>query len=184
MGRRERNDASKQLDDLELRVKQLKLIFRGVQLRAVEDADFRRDPPRRKGDNEPWATCISYNDETGETAVRDREGETVEGYVRAMEEHVSKGLTIALQELDYALDRAQVVLEIAPRDAVERAKRTVPDCLACGKPVSGRIISGYDDSCYKAWQRAGRPDRHQFERQRKQSVDLHVPEMSTDKQDV
>jgi hypothetical protein len=44
-------------------------------------------------------------------------------------------------------------------------------CEACQRWVSGsatdRIRSGYCDSCRKAWDRAGRPDRSVFARQRR-----------------
>jgi hypothetical protein len=50
-------------------------------------------------------------------------------------------------------------------------------CGACRRDVPGtsddRLRSGYCDSCRKAWERAGRPDRHQFEAERRTDVPTH-----------
>lgn len=44
------------------------------------------------------------------------------------------------------------------------------DCLACDRVVTGapndRLRAGYCEACYRAWDRAGRPDRAAFERTR------------------
>lgn len=44
-------------------------------------------------------------------------------------------------------------------------------CKACGRDVSGaandRLRSGYDEACARAWDRAGRPDRAEWERERR-----------------
>lgn len=45
-------------------------------------------------------------------------------------------------------------------------------CLACYRDVTGtpidRLRSGYCPTCYRAWLRAGKPDRFRFERERRQ----------------
>lgn len=60
-------------------------------------------------------------------------------------------------------------------DAIDRLAtihRTDPSghCAACSRWVEGtavdRLRAGYCEACYRAWDRAGRPDRVQFERQR------------------
>ncbi len=49
------------------------------------------------------------------------------------------------------------------------------DCQACGRQVSGsgndRLRRGYCPACYRAWRRAGRPDRSEFEAARRGDAD-------------
>jgi len=47
-----------------------------------------------------------------------------------------------------------------------RAVRGDIVCLACQHPA-GRVLAGFDEACYKAWTRAGRPDRGQWIPQRR-----------------
>jgi hypothetical protein len=48
------------------------------------------------------------------------------------------------------------------------------ECQACQRSVSGaesdRLRAGYCDACRKAWERAGRPDRVGWERERRQDI--------------
>jgi len=53
-------------------------------------------------------------------------------------------------------------LDLSSTDVRERAKPSVPDCLACGDACVGRVLSGFDEKCYKKWVRAHRPDRVEF----------------------
>jgi hypothetical protein len=49
------------------------------------------------------------------------------------------------------------------------------DCMACGEYCSGavddRLRAGYCNACRMAWDRAGRPDRFQFQQDRRASLD-------------
>lgn len=87
-------------------------------------------------------------------------------------------LTTAAAE---ALDRAAAALDtlMSQLDAIDRLatiQRTDPSghCQACGRWVEGtandRLRAGYCDADRKAWERAGRPDRPTFERQRRSSA--------------
>lgn len=53
-------------------------------------------------------------------------------------------------------------------DELKGRKSTVGSCRRCSRTVPGtpddRIRSGYCEACYRAWLRAGRPERQQFER--------------------
>lgn len=54
------------------------------------------------------------------------------------------------------------------------ARTNISECEACGRTVAGtptdRLRSGYCDACRKAWDRAGRPDRVQFQHNRHREV--------------
>lgn len=64
----------------------------------------------------------------------------------------------------------KVVAHAAP-DQKRMPRPGSGDCFACGRYVSGsandRLRAGYCDSCRMAWERAGRPDRVQFQRSRR-----------------
>lgn len=51
-----------------------------------------------------------------------------------------------------------------------RAVRGDIVCLACQHPTA-RLLAGFDEACYKAWTRAGRPDRGQWVPQRRAFLD-------------
>lgn len=73
-------------------------------------------------------------------------------------------------------ERKIAYVEAVPIDREARAKELpgAGDCNACGKFCSGarsdRIVSGYCDPCLRAWIRAGRSDRAEFERKRRESA--------------
>lgn len=80
-----------------------------------------------------------------------------------------------------ALERAVQAIDVLMMklDAIDRlatVHRTDPAgyCAACGRWVEGtaadRLRAGYCDACRKAWERAGRPDRPTFERQRQRDT--------------
>ena len=83
----------------------------------------------------------------------------------------------ATQALERAADAMSDLIE--KLDAVDRLaqiprKDPSGTCQCCERWVEGtendRLRSGYCEADYKAWVRAGRPDRAQFERERKQSA--------------
>ena len=106
-----------------------------------------------------------HNDPTGEDAVWAEKADSVGKTITAMSDALSKWGVMA-----------QWVLDLSSTDVAERAKRTVPDCLACGKPVEGRVISGYDRSCYDKWVYQGRPDRMRFEKEQKELEEVPTVE--------
>jgi hypothetical protein len=58
-------------------------------------------------------------------------------------------------------------------EAEQQRKRSVHGdiaCLACQRPA-GRLISGFDEACNRAWMRAGRPDRGEWIPQRRAWLD-------------
>ena len=85
-------------------------------------------------------------------------------------------MTRMLDDLRAELERAQSAIVHAFRLATSIVGQTVPPaeaeapgaghCQRCNVWVSGsssdRIKSGYCERCYKAWQRAGNPDRALF----------------------
>lgn len=79
-----------------------------------------------------------------------------------MADATGKTVSAMCQSLSKWLEMAKWIRNLSSTDVVERAKKTVPDCLACGEPVQGRVHSGFDRSCYDRWDRSGRPDRLRF----------------------
>ena len=122
-----------------------------VLARVTEDANLHMPVKIKRKDPEWGAGQTHYHDPTGEAAMNYRVAESVAVSVDAMAEHVL-----------YALNTARVILAIAPSDVGERAKRSIPDCLACGDPCPGKMRGGFDDKCYTRWLREGRPDRFKF----------------------
>lgn len=95
-------------------------------------------------------------DPTGETATWDEVPDAAGKMISAMARSMRQWMRI----VDW-------FLSLDGTDVVVRAQRTVPDCLACGQPVEGKVISGYDRSCYDRWVYLERPDRHAFAMRRK-----------------
>lgn len=92
-----------------------------------------------------------YGDPTGEEAIWDE-----------LFDHTSKQIHSVVIMLRKINTIAAELKDLSNMDVEKRALRSIPDCLACGDPCVARVISGFDDKCYKAWQRAGRPDRAKF----------------------
>lgn len=92
-----------------------------------------------------------YSDPTGEDAVF---------------EEVKDGVGSTIADLCSTIRNAHAItkwlLKLSSTDVVERAERSIPDCMACGEPCLTGVRSGFDDRCRKRWERLGRPDRNQF----------------------
>lgn len=93
-----------------------------------------------------------YSDSTGDDAVWSEEIEDPTGKAIA-------GMARTVRNLD-AL--AANIFELSTIDPEKRARRSVPDCLACGQPCHGGVRSGFCDRCRKEWDRLHRPDRGEF----------------------
>jgi hypothetical protein len=83
-----------------------------------------------------------------------------------------------------ALDKAKNVLEVAPRSVMERAERSIPNCLACGDPIAGKIIGGYDRACYDRWIYLGRPDRKHFEYEQQHQKDSNPSDLHSNQNET
>lgn len=154
MNRREQNAALQAWNSLKADIDQLDKTITAVLARGTYDSGERR-LPKTPGDREEKSPAPAYNDETGELAIR-----------FAVDDPIHKDIVAMVRNLHLAASNAKKVLAVTPENVAERARRTVPDCLACHRPVEGRVLSGYDRSCYEKWTRAGRPDRAKFERDR------------------
>lgn len=159
MDKRKQNKALRQFEQLLKDLAALEPLIVPVLLRSSQDSGVRKFKVVRGKDAEVGTPPPSYADPTGESGIR-------EGFIDAVE---AKVCAIA-KYIELSLNLARNVLTVTPPDVAERAKREIPDCLACGDPVSGRLKSGYDEKCYKAWQRAGYPDRPTFERSRREKT--------------
>lgn len=163
MNRRSQNQALRDFNELATSIETLRPFIMAVLVRASGDSDLRRSV-NKKGDSEQGTPPPYYADPTGEIAMRRQFADAIELKVKAMAEH-----------LHYALNLAKSVLDITPPDVAERAKREVPDCLACGHPAVGKIQSGYCSNCYQAWKDGGFRERKKFERgQSGQDADWRV----------
>ena len=98
------------------------------------------------GTSEPY-----YGDPTGEEACWDERDDRTGIIISAMCTALSQWLTMA-----------QSIHDLSNTDVRVRAAKSMPDCLACGDPCLGRVLSGFDEKCYKRFVRAGRPDRNVF----------------------
>ena len=151
MRRRDQNQGRRDYDEFRQAIEMLDPIITTVLLRGTHDSGIRRAlPDVEPGDSEtpPW------NDETGETAIRQPQGDTVEKRIEAL---------VAL--VHNALNIAKGIIEITSEDDLitgNVAVKSVPDCPACGDPCYGGVRNGFDDKCRKRWDRMGRPDRGEF----------------------
>lgn len=71
----------------------------------------------------------------------------------------------------HASDLVALVVEVCATDRTQIGRRSqITDCRACTRPVAATskdpMRYGYCDACRKAWERAGKPDRAAFERDR------------------
>ena len=94
---------------------------------------------------------------------------------------VDASLRVAVQALREVHDAlSQLTARLHHGQAEQRTN--MADCSACERPVANtpvdRIKAGYCEACYKAWTRAGRPDRAGFERTRSVEPD-DVPTVHT-----
>ena len=115
-----------------------------------------------------------YSDPTGDDACwPDEIPDTTGKIISAMATSLSKWRTMT-----------GWILNLSSTDVKARAKRTMPDCLACDDQCIDRVLSGFDEKCYKRWVRAGRPDRVAFirmvqEEKRAKAVSTNSDEVET-----
>lgn len=148
MKRRDQNQALKEFNLLknliaELDERVLEVLSRGTFTSGQRKRDKTELAPELRG-------TLAYADTTGDTAISEELADSVTSDVMAMVSHMT-----------FAVNIAKHVLSITPDDVVERAKRSVPDCAACGDPVSGKIFYGrWDEKCrsrFRRWVESGNP---------------------------
>ena len=146
MKRRDQNQAIKDFGLLKALIAEmdeflLEVLSRGTFTSGQRKRDGGELAPELKG-------TLAYIDPTGETAISDELADSVTSDVAAMVGHIT-----------FALNIAKHVISITPDDVAERAKRSVPDCAACGDPISGKIFYGrWDDKCrqrFRKWVNEG-----------------------------
>jgi len=153
MDRKQQNQALSDLDEFVVfvaRIGERRNDLEQIILRGRFTSGMRR---RRRGDfGEMEGTPAPYYaDPTGEEAIFDE-----------LADYTSKQIHTAVVAIKKITSVCKDLLDLSKVDVRERAERTIPDCLACGDPCVNRVIAGFDDKCYKRWQRAGRPDRAEF----------------------
>ena len=118
---------------------------------------------REKGElgphpKKPWQEDMTghgpptWGDPVGETACWDE----------SKHDPTGKIITAMCDAMGQWVTMAELLQSQTNIDVRDRAKRTMPDCLACGDQCLDGVRSGFDGKCYKRWTRSGRPDRSQF----------------------
>ena len=159
MKRRDQNIAQKEWDALKLMWAELDTVVSRVILRGTHDSGIRKSFKSVKGDREDKTPPPAYADPTGESAIRDGVADKVEHNIVEMTSLIHKALNIA-----------KMIMSDNPVDAAERAKRSIPNCEACGDLIVGKIFYGrWDNKCrvrFKRWvQEGNQPDEKiRFER--------------------
>lgn len=86
-------------------------------------------------------------------------------------------LAIAIDHYDQAMRHVYAAASALnayrnPKQRTEGRVSTVEPCRACAQLALPRAKAGYCEACYRAWDRAGRPDRATFEHERKRREDV------------
>src|SRR5579863_6877883 len=121
MGRAARNEGIKEWEALKRLIAELDPIIVGVYRRVTTDDSDLRIPMKLKKDDPEWgAPRTAYSDPTGDAATNWKTVDDVTQDVESMADHIL-----------LALNAAQHIRDFNPQDVAERARRTVPDCMAC-----------------------------------------------------
>ena len=149
-----RVDQNRALKDLEDLTAGLATFYQGAKqllLRGRYSSGRRKHTPGELAEME-GTPSTHYADTTGESAIWD--------------EDITDGIARTIADLAQTIRSANSIKEwllaLSSTDVVERAKRTIPDCMACEDACVGRVLAGFDEKCYKRWVRTGRPDRNVF----------------------
>ncbi len=149
MNRSQQNRALKDLQDLVAVIQDFEEDVRHVLMRDQFSSgqlmvQWDRDDPEA-------APPPQHGDPTGEAAIWEERAD-----------NIGKTISKMASSLAQWHSMAKWVKDLSSVDVEARAKRTVPDCLACGDPCVSKVRSGFDDKCYMRFVRSGRPDRNQF----------------------
>jgi hypothetical protein len=119
------------------------------------------------GISRPVENAVIAREHTLDSTIRNIDGTDI---------RIPRGMTVVDEQLRVIeaaftmieLELSQIEAPLTRKDAP--ARTNISECEACGRTVAGtptdRLRSGYCDACRKAWDRAGRPDRVQFQRAR------------------
>lgn len=141
MNRRQQNRALKDWAELVSAVDLLGPLVAPVLARGTYDSGQHKMPER--GGPESGTPPPSYADPTGEIAVRESKDDAVHKHIVAMARNIALALNIA-----------KAVMAITPENVAERAKRSVPNCAACGDLITGKIFfSRWDNKCRTRFRR-------------------------------
>ena len=169
MKRHEQNKALTEFITLELKIKELKPLVPKVLARGLHSSGrLQQTCEHGISLNRPCKNCGATrednrpNDPTGELAIHDEMSDSVATEILSLARHIS-----------FALNIANHVLSIVADEDEEKPEREVI-CRACQLPIVGRVISEYDEGCYKRWTRRGKPDRAAFEQARLLEVSKKV----------
>ncbi len=119
--------------------------------RAHKQGELGADPKK------PWQEDMTgtppphHGDPTGEDACWEE-----------MSDDTGRAISNLCEKLTECLNSALNIHGLSNTDVRIRAKRTMPDCLACGDQCIERVVSGFDLKCYNRYLRLGRPDRAGF----------------------
>lgn len=149
MKRSDQNKALKDLQELVATIQDFEQDVRHVLMRDQFSTgqlmvQWDRDDPEA-------APPPQHGDPTGEEAIWQERADNIGKTISKMADSVTKWHSMA-----------KWIRDLSSIDVEERAKRSVPDCMACGEPCLGRVYSGFDQKCYQRWTRAQRPDRMKF----------------------
>ena len=149
----EQNQALEDLDEMVLLVGNLSKFHSDLQQLILRNRFSSGQRRKRRGElgEMEGSSGTSYSDPTGETAVWE---ETQDATTKAI-----TNMAAMIRKFNALADQ---VLTVCEADFDKKPKRIIPDCLACGDQVTGRVIAGFDEKCYKRWSRSGRPDRSRF----------------------
>ncbi len=138
---------------------ELDLVIKLLLARGTFDSGERRTIKIDRGGQEYGTPPPAYADETGETAITEPIRDAVERTIGVMANDIRR-----------IKNNATLILTITPEDVKARAKRSAPDCAACGDPCIEGVRSGFDIKCFNRWKDGGSQDRAKFIRTIKQEV--------------
>ena len=155
MDRWAQNRALKTWAELKRMVNALDALIPAVIIRGTFDSGIRFGVKESDLPEELQGEAISYADPTGEA-----------GIAREVADRVTNGVETIAKNIGISLGLAEWILNGVPTTTDEAIRRAIPDCEACGRPVFGRVKSGFDLECYERKRTLRIADRAEFRRVR------------------
>lgn len=131
-----------------------------VIARGTFDSGIRRSTPDRDLADELKGT-LGYSDPTGDA-----------GIASEIADRVTTGVETIAKNIGTARNLAKWIVDGVPTTTDEAVRRAIPDCEACGRPVFGRVKSGYDLECYERKRTLRIADRAEFRRVRREELEI------------
>ena len=174
MNRSEQNEALGHLDELVNLASHLGRFQSDIQALILRNTFSSGQRKRKRGElgEMEGSPAPFHGDPTGETAVWDE-----------LSDKTTRDITNMAMLIRKFNVLAKDVLSRSVVDVEERAVRTIPDCLACGDPCVGRVLGGFDEKCWRRWDRSGRPDRLAFINETKLKRGMSTDENPNDDKD-